>query len=202
MASSFTVNLADLTKILAQIKVAEQNAGIQDLNIAAADRVAGQALIDIIGQDAALLPIGLRTVSGVNNHLLPGQTNAGAADQPFARLLTPELRTGSGGAVDFDGPASNGVGTIFTPANGVNYNTGGSVVDSQPRTISNLIVDQSINNPAAVEAWFANPLTLDAFALAHPGMTPMRLGLISRPWVDPRRLAMASRRSGRPMVGP
>ena len=173
MASSFNVTLADLNKILLQIKVAEQNAGNQDLNTGL-PTVAGVDLVTIIGPDAALLPVGLRTVSGVFNHLLPGQSTVGAADQPFPRLLTQELRTGSGGGVDF-----NGDGIVdFTPANGTNYNPTGSVVDSQPRTISNLIVDQSINNPAAVEAWFNNPLTLDLFQAAHPGMTPIRPGQV------------------------
>ncbi|MDB5613480.1 MAG: heme peroxidase, partial [Devosia sp.] len=74
--TSFVVDLGDLNKILEQIKVAERN-------------VAGESLIDIIGQDASLLPIGLRTVDGSNNHLLPGQSQAGAADQIFPRLLTP-----------------------------------------------------------------------------------------------------------------
>ena len=64
MASSFTINLADLNKILTQIKIAEQNAGNQDANTPGSN-VAGRALVDIIGQDAALLPLGLRTVSGV-----------------------------------------------------------------------------------------------------------------------------------------
>ncbi len=38
-----------------------------------------------------------------------------------------------------------------------NYNSGTGVVDSTPRTISNLIVDQTPNNPAAVEANGGNP---------------------------------------------
>ena len=67
MATSFTVNLADLTKILAQIKIAERHA-------------AGENLVDIIGQDAALQPLGLRTVDGSFNNLLPGQSEFGAAD--------------------------------------------------------------------------------------------------------------------------
>ena len=174
MASSFTINLADLNKILDQIKIAEQNAGNQDLSPGAVN-VAGVDLVTIIGQDATLLPLGLRTVSGVYNHLLPGDELVGAADQPFPRLLPQELRTGTAAGVDFNG---DGIPDFFgAPANaGAVYNPTGTVVDSQPRTISNLIVDQSINNPAAVEAWFNNPLALEAFALAHPGMTPMRPG--------------------------
>ncbi|MEQ1696450.1 MAG: peroxidase family protein [Hyphomicrobiaceae bacterium] len=159
MSSSFTVNLADLTKILDQIKVAERHA-------------AGENLVDIIGPDASLLPVGLRTVNGEYNHLLPGDETAGAADQPFPRLLTPEVRTGSGGTIDFDGAGGPG------PALNIDgiYNATGSVIDTQPRTISNLIVDQTINNPAAVEAWFNNPLSADLFAEAHPGKNPVRPG--------------------------
>jgi len=76
MSTSFVVNLNDLNKILEQIKIAERDA-------------AGEDLVDIIGQDSALLPLGLRTVDGSYNHLLPGQEQAGAADEIFPRLLTP-----------------------------------------------------------------------------------------------------------------
>src|SRR6185503_15596 len=76
MSTSFIVNLGDLNKILEQIKIAERNA-------------AGESLVDIIGQDSALLPLGLRTVDGSFNHLLPGQSQVGAADEIFPRLLTP-----------------------------------------------------------------------------------------------------------------
>ena len=180
MASSFTVNLNDLNKILVQIKVAEQNAGNQDLNTGL-PTVAGIDLVTLIGQDATLLPVGLRTVSGIYNHLLPGQELVGAADQPFPRLLPQELRTGVAAGVDFNG---DGIPDFFgAPQNaGAVYSPTGTVVDSQPRTISNLIVDQSINNPAAVEAWFNNPLTLEAFALAHPlTPIPIRPGQVAGP---------------------
>ena len=179
MASSFTVNLADLNKILTQIKIAEQNAGNQDLNPGAV-HAAGIDLVTIIGQDAAILPQGLRTVSGVFNHLLPGQSTVGAADQPFPRLLPQEIRTGTAAGVDFNG---DGIPDFFGAAAnaGAVYGPAGTVVDSQPRTISNLIVDQSIQNPAAVEAWFNNPLTAAAFELAHPGLTPVRPGVTPGP---------------------
>ncbi|MBS1147412.1 MAG: hypothetical protein H6R08_1588, partial [Proteobacteria bacterium] len=70
-----------------------------------------------------LAPEGLRTVSGIYNNLLPGQENVGAADQVMPRLLQP----------------------VYNPAEaGTSYaQTTGTVVDSQPRTISNLIVDQT-----------------------------------------------------------
>ncbi|MFP3498924.1 peroxidase family protein, partial [Pseudomonas sp. SIMBA_059] len=72
------------------------------------------------------VPFGLRTVDGSFNNLVAGQSEFGASDNAFLRLLDASYR-------------ANYVGT-------------GNVVDSQPRTISNLIVDQTANNPAAVEA--------------------------------------------------
>src|SRR5262249_21916587 len=55
-------------------------------------------------------------------------------------------------SVDLDGP---GPLTVGTPTS--YQQTSGFVFDSQPRTISNLIVDQTANNPAAVAAAAANP---------------------------------------------
>jgi Ca2+-binding RTX toxin-like protein len=139
--SDFTINLADLNKILEQIKIAEAHA-------------AGGDLLTIIGQDAALLPMGLRTVDGTYNQLI-GNTNAGAADELFPRLLTPEYRDLATGETISFGPGSPVItNTNYDPNLGVNPPgvNPDSVVDSAPRTISNLIVDQSINNPAALAA--------------------------------------------------
>ena len=141
--TSFTVNLADLTKILDQIKIAERNA-------------AGESLVDIIGQDAALLPMGLRTVDGSFNHLLPGQSLVGAADQIFPRLLPPEFHNDKDGdtitLVRADVPGAPPGGVVLT---NTDYNPlipgSHSVVDADPRIISNLIVDATLNNPAALQ---------------------------------------------------
>jgi len=89
---------------------------------------AGEALIDILPN--VQVPLGLRTVSGEFNNLVTSQDQFGSADDLFPRLLSPEWRV----------------------VGGVSYNSDGTVVDSQPRTISNLIVDQTANNPAAVAA--------------------------------------------------
>ena len=136
MSTSFVVNLADLNKILEQIKIAERN-------------VAGESLVDIIGQDAALLPMGLRTVDGSFNHLLPGE-QAGAADQNFFRLLTPVYlddgdhdRCRSGRR-----PAPVITNTNYDPTIAGTH----SVADADPRIISNLIVDQTLNNRSALVA--------------------------------------------------
>ncbi len=111
-----------------------------------------------IGPDAALLPMGLRTVDGSNNHLLPGQSLVGAADQVFPRLLTPHYVNNTGTAPITLGPPGSGAPTVSntnydptiapgTNATGANNH---SVVDANPRIISNLIVDQTLNNRSAL----------------------------------------------------
>src|SRR5262245_46707195 len=107
---------------------------LQQIQIAEAN-AAGQPLNTLIPNSA--LPYGLRTVDGSDNNLIMDQTDFGAADVIFPRLTTPEFR-----------PAE--AGTSYTQ-------TSGLVVDSQPRVISNLIVDQTANNPAAVAAAADNP---------------------------------------------
>ena len=94
--------------------------------IIAERNAAGEALIDILPN--VQVPFGLRTVDGTDNNLVAGQSEFGAADNLFPRLGEPVFR-----AAEF----------------GTSYANPGTVVDSQPRMISNLIVDQTANNPAA-----------------------------------------------------
>ncbi len=150
MATSFTVNIGDLQRILDNIRIAERHA-------------AGESLESIIGPDAALLPMGLRTVDGSYNHLLPGQEEAGAADHLFPRLLDPEFRNEGDDSIDL------GPGVTITNND---YNSTGSVVDADPRLISNLIVDLSVDNPAAIAAWFANEKSQAHYAATHGGNPP------------------------------
>ena len=98
-----------------------------------------------------LTSYGLRTVDGSCNNLKPplpdptlGLPNKfAAADQPFPRLTTPIFNSADPITQAFP------VG----PAGPTSYKQKtGSVVDSQPRVISNLIVDQTSTNPAAVAA--------------------------------------------------
>ena len=85
---------SDLDFILAQIKVAEKHAAYtanpMDPNAAPLYGV-GQA-----GQVGSVptytLSIGLRTVDGQYNNLLPGQEKWGAADMQFPELLDPAFR--------------------------------------------------------------------------------------------------------------
>ncbi|MEQ1816954.1 MAG: peroxidase family protein [Nitrosomonas sp.] len=91
-----------------------------------------------------LLPEGLRNVNGSYNNLFPGQSLYGAADQLFPRLLTPNFLPA--------GPATFDVGPLIIGDPTSYLQTSGFVFDSKPRTVSNLIVDQTDNNPAAVAA--------------------------------------------------
>jgi len=75
---------------------------------------------------------GIRDPSGAGNNVIPGQETYGNADQLFPRLTDAVYRTAENGTAYYDDP--------------------GNVIDSQPRTISNLIVDQSAANDAATAA--------------------------------------------------
>ncbi|BCL74572.1 hypothetical protein JHS3_03080 [Jeongeupia sp. HS-3] len=102
---------------------------LRQIHIAEAHSAGGN-LADLVGN--SMLPHGLRTVSGIYNNLMPGQAHYGSADQIMLRLLDPEFRA-----------------EYFV--------TTGVVRDSEPRTISNLISDQTASNPAAVGAAGDNP---------------------------------------------
>ena len=124
---------SDLKFILDQIKIAEAHAS-------------GQNLADFIPN--AFAPLGLRTVDGTFNHIEQGQSEFGAADNVFPRLLPARfLNDNDGDSFDVNGPAPGGVVTNN------NYGVGGNVADADPRIISNLLVDQTISNPAAVQAF-------------------------------------------------
>jgi Ca2+-binding RTX toxin-like protein len=126
---------SDLEFILAQIRIAEAHA-------------AGQPLYGPGG----LIPTynlswGLRTVDGSYNNLL--HPTWGAADHPFPSILDPDYRPVTPGTVDFDGP-----GPALPVPTAPNYdpsnNASNIVMDPSLRTISNLIVDQTLDNTAAI----------------------------------------------------
>ena len=166
LGADFTVTLSDLQFILQQIRIAESHQAretsptnatvIPSVNVLTNGRPLtdpGATANTPVTVTAAstrvlspLLPEGLRQVDGRNNNLtgngfsswvgfgyvspIPnvGKSAWGAADMAFPRLVGPSFRGGYNGARDAD------------------------VTDSAPRTISNLISDQSISNPAAVAA--------------------------------------------------
>src|SRR5438093_10968316 len=125
-------NRADLEFILKQILIAEQNASGTDLRT-------------LLPNDE--VPYGLRTVDGTLNNLVPTQSEFGAADNTFPRLVAPVFRTAE-------------AGTSYAQTSGI-------VIDSQPRVISNLIVDATPNNPAAVAAAAQTP---GAQLITSPGL--------------------------------
>jgi Ca2+-binding RTX toxin-like protein len=153
MTSSFNINRADLEFILKQIEIAE------DTSIAYTPGVAPvsikQAIMNAYGlseSDAALAPYGLRTVDGTYNNLLSEETSIfGAADTLFPRLTDPVY-------------LNEGDEASFFGINNTDYGVGGSVIDSDPRIISNLISDSTAGNQAAVQAALANSVATGAIA--------------------------------------
>jgi len=177
VGSGFTVTASDLAFILKQIKIAERHVRSID-NIQPGQPVnphldPTDPLYDpeycgsLIGPNAdqipdALTSYGLRLVDGGCNNLVqqipgvngdpatPGVTrpNFARADQAFPRLTAPMFRPAEGVAPD----------QLFTGSTGVASSTYAqksrkdNVYDSQPRVISNLIIDQTSANPAAVVA--------------------------------------------------
>ena len=132
---SVTVNQADLEFILAQIKISEAHA-------------AGQPLFGPGGLVPAYnVSWGLRTVDGTYNNLL--HETWGAADQQFPSLMDPVYRPADGTLFDPDGPGpapAMPTSATYAPSNDPNS----LVFDSSLRTISNLLVDQTLGNPAAI----------------------------------------------------
>ena len=83
--------------------------------------------------------------------------------QPFPRLTTPVFSDAEASPTDFFGPGS---GTI--PSSSYAQKKG-FVFDTQPRLISNLIVDQTSTNPAAVAA-----AEFPVRTQGNPGVPPAR----------------------------
>ena len=127
------LNQHDLQFILDQIKIAEAHS-------------AGTPLEELV--DSPLLPTGLRTVDGSYNNFGIGREQWGSAGELFGPIAEGSLGQGSGAFPEgFGYPTNNDYGVV------------GDVVDAEPRLISNLIVDQTLDNPAVI-----------ATALQHAGM--------------------------------
>src|SRR3954454_5123563 len=138
-----TITPGDLMFILKQIKIAEHHAATQTPS-----NMCGT----LVGPAADQIPdrlssYGLRTVDGSCNNLFPGRETFAAADQVFPRLTNPVYRDAESPPTGFP-VAGNGVPARTQST----YSRAGDVIDSQPRVISNLIVDQTSTNPAAVAA--------------------------------------------------
>ena len=199
--TSFNINVDDLQYILKQIKIAEATSiGYTNTPISILDSII--AAYGGNATSAAILPAGLRTVDGTFNNLLiaptgtpgtpgynPGTSLFGAADILFPRLTDPVFQNVNGPGIDFNGDGiidviNHNYGVVdVNPGPGIQLGVK-SVVDVDPRTISNLIVDMSVNNPAAIAAYLGNPLSLEQFAADHPGRNPVAPGGIVNVLVD------------------
>jgi Ca2+-binding RTX toxin-like protein len=145
----FTLNASDLRFILKQIKISEYNATKENATTGAP--VAGHPLFGVdrdpvtnafLQVNNPLLPFGLRTVDGSDNNGIAGQDKFGAASVQFPRLAPAQFRDAEEVPAGFPGAGS---ATSYSQKRG-------SVFDSEPRVVSNLIVDQTSTNPAAVAA--------------------------------------------------
>ncbi|HEV7654507.1 MAG TPA: peroxidase family protein [Mycobacteriales bacterium] len=137
VGQGFTVTASDLAFILKQIKISERHAATETPANPCGTLV-GPAVDQIPDR---LTAYGLRTVDGSCNNLFPGRETFAAADQPFPRLTTPVFKSAESTPPGFGPPGPSSYAQKK-----------GNVFDSQPRVISNLIVDQTSTNPAAVAA--------------------------------------------------
>src|SRR3954451_24051713 len=138
IGQGFTVTPSDLSYILKQIKIAENHVA----NTTPATGPCGALLGTGPNQLASpLLSMGLRTVDGSCNNLVAGKERIGAADELFPRLSTPVFSDAESNPPAFGPPAPSSY-----------KQNAGNVFDTRPRTISNLIVDQTSTNPAAIAA--------------------------------------------------
>src|SRR3954452_303827 len=126
VGQGFNLNASDLRFIFKQIQIAQNHSATATTASRCQTQVgSGANQIPATGQGREL-PWGLRTVDGSCNNLvnLAGRETWGAADTVFPRLVPGAPRGG--------------------------YANPGSVTDGGPRQVSNLVVDQSPNKPAAV----------------------------------------------------
>jgi len=142
VGQGFTVTAADLGFILKQIKIGEHHAANTTPTTGPCGALLGTGPNQI---SSPLLSFGLRTVDGSCNNLEPGRERFGSATRVFPRLAATDFRAAEKATFDPDGPGPQTAGSDTS----YDQRTGG-VFDSEPRLISNLVVDQTVSNPAAV----------------------------------------------------
>src|SRR6059058_5210743 len=160
IGNGFVINAEDLRFIFHAIEVGQANSAGGALLGTGPNQVNLNTPISAACANGAFcpadpqLPVGLRTVDGSFNNIvpIPDQHLFGAADLLFPRLTTPLFRT-----------AEQGTSYATVPQT--------DVIDSQPRTISNLIFDQSEANPAATKV-ATNPCGSGGFVCSTPAVDP------------------------------
>ncbi len=153
VGNDFVVTPGDLSFILKQIKIAERHTTTLTASNPCGTLVAkpGDGIPDSEQIPDYLTSYGLRTVDGSCNNLKTADTaRFAASDEVFPRLTKPSFRDAD--TVSNSPFLPPGQCTDPVLCNTSYKQTHGNVVDSQPRVISNLIVDQTSSNPAAVAA--------------------------------------------------
>jgi Ca2+-binding RTX toxin-like protein len=180
VGNGMNITAGDIDFVLKQILISERHSWAYNKDVASV--IAGSPrqnsnpatdpffCLSMVGSASDQIPdalssYGLRTVDGSCNNItdvLDSNTSRtgseaptfvnhpsfGAADQPFPRLTTPVFREAEGRPANFFGPGDPG-----SASSSYTQKLNGNIVyDTQPRTISNLIVDQTSTNPAAVAA--------------------------------------------------
>ena len=145
VGQGFTVTAGDLAFILKQIKIAERHARDADRvghRDPCGDRSVGSRRRTRSRTASRRTACAPSTAPATT--CSPGRETFAAADQPFPRLTTPVFRDAGADPGRLLGPAR--------PARPSYAQKTGNVFDTQPRVISNLIVDQTSTNPAAIAA--------------------------------------------------
>ncbi len=170
---AFGLIASDLEFILAQIEIAEAHA----YAIETQDR--SYSLLCQSNQDTSgkcvrdpMLPHGLRTVDGSFNNLEFDST-IGKSNEVMPRLLPIRWRQGETPMAG--GPAAGDTSMCEDTAGTCYEQHDGLVYDTQPRLISNLIVNNTTDNPTVEDAAAHNPgaqIDPETGELYLPNMTP------------------------------
>jgi hypothetical protein len=131
---SFRLTKADLEDILKHITISENHAAGNPLLCESRSDTSGTCVPD------PKLAWGLRTVDGSYNNLMEGQEQFGSGLKPFPRTAPAHFQDAEPAPYNPAGPK-----TSYKQNDGVVY-------DAEPRMISNLIHDQTVENPAALAA--------------------------------------------------
>nr|WP_306238999.1 peroxidase family protein [Ornithinimicrobium cryptoxanthini] len=152
---AFRLIPADLEFILKQIEISEAHAYAMETG----DQT--YSLLCTDNQDTSnkcvrspMLPHGLRTVDGSFNNL-EFDTATGKSNELMPRLLPIRWREGE--TAPPGAPTAGDTSMCEDPAGTCYEQYDGLVYDSQPRVISNLVVDNTTNNPTVAEAAANNP---------------------------------------------